>query len=120
MAGSVQPTAVGTQPTGVWCFTDAGWPMTNGSYSPAGALWRFDCTKPAVLFFLVLKTALTHAVALLSPDLVAGPRVGPHVRGGRKKVCMHRGGGGAMSPLKEGGRAGAWERGSRDRPVPGT
>ena len=44
MAGFAEPTAVDTQPTEVWRLTDAGWPMTNGSYSPAGAPRRFECT----------------------------------------------------------------------------
>ena len=32
-------------------LTDVGWPMTNRSYSPTGALRRFECTGGRQFFF---------------------------------------------------------------------
>ena len=74
IGGRIRSTDGGWHSTdGGWRLTDAGWWTTKRSYSPAGALRRFECTGDRQLF-VVLRAAPEGG--LLSPDLFAKGSLG--------------------------------------------
>ena len=109
---------------GGWRLPDGGWMMANCSYcshSPAGGLWRFECTRGRQLFSFVLRTAPCGAEGLRFAGAV-GVRVLRVLRAVGRRGCREEGHGGSYGRRAVGLWAMLRHRGSwwRWGPAPAT